>query len=68
MVGGLGLIIVSMSLTGLSAGQGNRGITGDWQLQVDFDGRQRASILSLSEDGDGQLQGELIYRWGLGPQ
>jgi hypothetical protein len=61
----IGLIVLTMSLTQVSAGQAKRGITGDWQLKVDFDGRQMSSILSLSEDDDGKLKGELINFWGL---
>ncbi len=61
----MGLIVLPMSLTQVSAGQAKRGITGDWQLKVDFDGRQMSSILSLSKDDDGKLKGELINLWGL---
>ncbi|KPK36141.1 MAG: hypothetical protein AMJ65_16615 [Phycisphaerae bacterium SG8_4] len=60
-----GLIVLPMFLTQVSAGQAKRGITGDWQLKMDFDGRQMSSILSLSEDDDGKLRGELINIWGL---
>ncbi|UCE50703.1 MAG: methyltransferase domain-containing protein [Phycisphaerales bacterium] len=60
-----GLIVLPISLTQVSAGQAKRGIAGDWQLKVDFDGRQMSSILSLSEDDDGKLKGELINYWGL---
>jgi hypothetical protein len=52
-------------LAQVSAGQAKRGITGDWQVQVDFDGRQMTSILSLSEDKDNELKGELISLWGV---
>ena len=61
----LGLIILPMSLAQLSAGQAKRGITGDWQVKADFNGQQMSSILSLSEDDDGKLKGELINLWGL---
>ena len=61
----IGLIVLPMFLTQVSAGQAKRGITGDWQLKVDFDGRQMSSILSLSEDNDGKLKGEVISFWGL---
>ncbi|UCF14007.1 MAG: hypothetical protein JSW59_11400, partial [Phycisphaerales bacterium] len=60
-----GLIVLPVSLTQVSGGQAKRGITGDWQLKVDFDGRQMSSILSLSEDDDGRLKGELLNFWGL---
>lgn len=60
-----GLIVLPMSLTQISAGQAKRGITGDWQLNVDYNGRQMSSILSLSEGDDGKLKGELINFWGV---
>jgi len=62
----LGLIILLMSLSQVSAGQGKRGITGDWRIEIDPNGRQRSSVLSLSEDDDGKLKGELINLRGLG--
>jgi hypothetical protein len=61
----IGLIVLPMSLARVSAGQAGRGITGDWQVKVDYDGRQMSSILSLSEDDDGRLKGELINLWGV---
>ena len=61
----VGLIVLPMSLTQVSAGQAKRGITGDWQLNVDFNGRQMSSILSFSEDDGGKLKGEVINLWGL---
>ena len=61
----LGPIILLMSLAQVSVGQAKRGITGDWQVQVDFDGRQMTSILSLSEDKDNELNGELISLRGI---
>ena len=61
----LGLIILSMSLTQLSAGQTRRGIIGDWHVKVHVDGQQMSSILSLSEDDDGNIKGELVNLWGL---
>ena len=61
----VGLIVLPMSLARVSAGQAGRGITGDWQVKVDYDGRQMSSILSLSEDDDGRLKGELINLWGI---
>ncbi|MHC4700726.1 MAG: hypothetical protein ACYTFQ_09135, partial [Planctomycetota bacterium] len=60
-----GLAVLPMLLTQVSAGQAKRGITGDWQLKVDYNGRQMSSILSLSEDDDGKLKGELINPWRL---
>ena len=61
----IGLIVLPTSFAQVSAGQAKRGITGDWRLEADFDGRKMTSILSLSEDEDGKLKGELINFWGL---
>lgn len=61
----LGLIALLTTLAQASAGQAKKGITGDWQVKVDFDGRQMTSILSLSNDKDGKLKGEWISFWGL---
>lgn len=63
----LGLIIVLTSLGQVSAGPAKRGIIGDWQVQVDFDGRKMTSILSLSNDKDDGLKGEMISFWGISP-
>ena len=63
----LGLIILLTSLGQVSAGQANRRIIGDWQVQVDFDGRKMTSILSLSNDKDDGLKGEMISFWGISP-
>ncbi|MHC4557026.1 MAG: SAM-dependent methyltransferase [Planctomycetota bacterium] len=60
-----GLIVLLTSLVQASAGQAKRGIAGDWQVKVDFDGRERTSILSLSKDKDDKLTGESINFWGL---
>lgn len=56
----LGLIVLLTPLVQVSAGPAKKGIIGDWQIQVDFDGRKMTSILSLSNDGDGELKGEMI--------
>jgi precorrin-6B methylase 2 len=52
-------------LAQVSAGQAKGGITGDWQVKADFDGRQITSILSLSNDAEGKLKGEWISFFGL---
>ena len=49
----------------VSAGQAKRGITGDWQIKVDFNGRQMTSIVSFSRDKEDELVGEWISFWGL---
>jgi len=38
---------------------------GDWQVKVDYNGRQRESILSFSRDADGNQIGHWISFWGL---
>ena len=63
----LGLIILLMSLAQVSAGQAKRGMTGDWQLQIDVDGQQLPAILSLSRNADGALKGEWLSFWGITP-
>ncbi|MHC4229994.1 MAG: SAM-dependent methyltransferase [Planctomycetota bacterium] len=61
----LGLVILLTTLVHVSAGPAKRGIQGDWQLQIDVDGQQLASILSLSKNADGILRGEWISFWGI---
>ena len=63
----IGLIILLMSLAQVSAGQAERGMTGDWQLQIDVDGQQLPSILSLSRNTDGTFKGEWLCFWGITP-
>jgi len=38
---------------------------GDWQVKVDYNGRQRESILSFSRDKEGNQIGHWISFWGL---
>ncbi|MFH1718736.1 MAG: methyltransferase domain-containing protein [Planctomycetota bacterium] len=61
----LGLIVVLVPMAQVSAGPARKGITGDWEVKVDFDGREFTSILSLSNDKDGKLKGEWISFWGI---
>ena len=61
----LGLIILLLSLAQVSAGQAKRGMAGDWQLQIDVDGQQLPSILSLSRNADGTFKGEWLCFWGI---
>ena len=60
-----GLIILLMSLAQVSAGQAERVMTGDWQLQIDVDGQQLPAILSLSRNADDTLKGEWLCFWGI---
>ena len=47
------------------AGPARRAIEGDWRLQIDVDGQQLPSILSLSGNADGSLKGEWLCFWGI---
>ncbi len=59
------LIILLASLGQGWAGPAKRGIIGDWQVQADFNGRKMTSILSISNDGDDRLKGEMISFRGI---
>jgi hypothetical protein len=63
----LRLIILLMFLAQVSAGQVKRGMTGDWQLQIDVDEQKLPAILSLFRDTDGVLKGEWLSFWGVTP-
>ncbi len=67
IVRSFGLIILMMSLAQVSSGQAMRGMTGDWRLQIDVDGRQLPAILALSRDAGGTLKGEWLSFWGITP-
>lgn len=58
-----GLIILLMTPAYVLAGTAKKGIQGDWQVKID--GREVSSILSLSNDKDGELKGEWISFWGI---
>jgi len=59
-VGFLALIVLVSLCVPVTAGTAKRGIQGDWQITMDFDGRQVSSILSFSTDSEGKLTGESI--------
>jgi hypothetical protein len=42
-----------------------RGLYGDWQVKVDYDGRQFESILAFSRDREGNITGNWISFMGL---
>ncbi len=42
------------------------GLYGDWQVKVDYNGRQWESIVSFSRDEQGKQIGHWISFWGLG--
>lgn len=59
-------LIVLMTLPALvSAGPAKKAITGDWQVKIDFDGRQTTSILSFSSNKEGRLTGTWMSFWRL---
>jgi precorrin-6B methylase 2 len=55
------MIFVALS-TPATAGTARKGILGDWQVTMDFDGRQIES-LSFSKDKEGKLTGQWIGFW-----
>ncbi len=42
-----------------------RGLYGNWQVKIDYNGREMESILSFSRDGEGNQTGQWISFWGL---
>ncbi|MHC4324027.1 MAG: hypothetical protein ACYSUX_07120 [Planctomycetota bacterium] len=59
-VGFIVLVVLVALSAPVSAGRAKRGISGDWQITMDFDGRQFDSILSFSTDAKGKLTGQWI--------
>ena len=62
----VGFLMLTLMVTlsaHVSAGTGRRGISGNWQVTMDFDGRQVDSILSFSTDKKGKLAGQWISFW-----
>jgi len=49
-----------------SAAQPGRGLIGDWDMKLDLDGFEMASILSFSKDADGKLAAQWISIMGMG--
>jgi len=56
------MVVVTLSAH-VWAGTGRRGIPGDWQVTMDFNGRKIESILSFSTDKQGKLTGQWISSW-----
>ncbi|MHC4132944.1 MAG: SAM-dependent methyltransferase [Planctomycetota bacterium] len=48
-----------------SAGQQRRGIAGDWEIKMDFNGQKVTSILSFSQEKESKLTGKWIAFWGV---
>ncbi|MHC4116382.1 MAG: hypothetical protein ACYSWO_02630 [Planctomycetota bacterium] len=65
VVGFLALVILTAPLAPALAGSAAKAIQGDWKLQVDIDGQQFPSILSISKNTDGTLRGEWLSFWGI---
>jgi len=64
----IGILVFAALLAPLaqgSAGAAKKGIAGDWQVTVDFEGRKMTSILSFSQDKEGKLAGKWISFWGV---
>jgi hypothetical protein len=59
-VGFLALMFIVALTIPASAGTARKGVQGDWQITMDFDGRQIESILSFSMDKEGKLTGQSI--------
>jgi len=62
-VGLLALMVFTALSAPASAGTAKKSIQGDWQVTMDFDGRQIESILSFSTDSEGKLTGQWISFW-----
>jgi tRNA A58 N-methylase Trm61 len=59
-VGLLALLVFVVLSVPATAGTAGKGILGDWQITMDFSGRQVQSILSFSMDKEGKLTGQAI--------
>jgi len=59
-VGLLALFVFVALSVPATAGTARKGVLGDWQITMDFGGRQFQSILSFSMDTDGKLTGQSI--------
>jgi len=76
-IGFLAFVALLAPLAQASAGAAKKGIAGDWQVTVDFEGRKMTSILSFSQDKEGKsaeagkpgaagkLTGKWISFWGV---
>jgi len=65
IVGIVVFVALMTPIGAVSAGSAGRGIQGDWRLQIDVDGQQMPSILSLSRNTDDTLKGEWLSFWGI---
>lgn len=58
------MLFLAISSQAMAGQQKRRGIIGDWEIKMDFDGREVTSIVSLSRDEEGKLSGKWIGFWG----
>jgi hypothetical protein len=61
----LAAILFLMFSSQASAGQQKRGIAGDWEIKMDFNGQEVTSILLFSQDKEGKISGKWIAFWGV---
>ena len=59
------LLFLAISSQAIAGQQKRRGITGDWEITMDFNGQKVTSILSFSQDKEGKLSGKWIAFWGV---
>jgi len=59
------LLMLSAQVSAQPSRSRRGGLYGDWQVKLDFDGRQVESILSFSRDKEGNRTGHWISFWGL---
>ena len=66
-VGCLVMMVLLTVTTGAPAATApaNQDIAGDWQVKMDFNGRQMEVILSFARDTGGKLSGKWITGWGI---
>ena len=65
MWGMLALVVLVTLSAGLSAAPVKDPVVGNWHVEVDFNGRQMASIIALSRNQAGELGGQWISGWGV---
>lgn len=65
---GLGLVSLVFVLTlcaGVWAAPQGKGLIGEWDMKLNFDGRQITSILSFAEDKEGELTAQWVSIMGV---
>ena len=64
--GFLVLVAVAIPLSQASTAQPKKRFAGDWNVTIDYEGREMTSILSLADDEKGKLSGKWISLMGIG--